>query len=40
MVKCGELGIGSLKPKLFAIDLSYQAGIYEVRNVVGNQNPR
>ena len=39
IVKCGELGIGSLKPKLFAIDLSYQTGIYEVRNVVGNQNP-
>ena len=39
LVRCGELGIGPLKPKLFAIDLAYQAGIYEVRNVAGNQNP-
>ena len=28
-----------MKPKLFGIDLSYQAGMYEVRNVAGNQNP-
>ena len=39
LVRCGELGIGPLKPKLFAIDLAYQAGLYEVRTVVGNQNP-
>jgi long-chain fatty acid transport protein len=39
LVRCGDLGIGPLKPKLFGIDLSYQAGIYEVRTVSGNQNP-
>ena len=39
LVRCGELGIGPLKPKLFAIDLAYQAGLYEVRTVAGNQNP-
>jgi len=39
LVRCGELGIGPLKPKLFAIDLSYQAAFYEVRTVTGNQNP-
>ena len=38
-VRCGELGIGPLKPKLFAIDLAYQAGLYEVRTIAGNQNP-
>lgn len=39
LVRCGELGIGPLKPKLFAIDLAYQAGLYEVRTITGNQNP-
>ena len=39
LVRCGALGIGPLKPKLFAIDLSYQAALYEVRTVAGNQNP-
>ncbi len=38
-VRCGELGIGPLKPKLFTIDVSYQAAFYEVRTVTGNQNP-
>ncbi|MCS6288214.1 MAG: outer membrane protein transport protein [Nitrospira sp.] len=39
LVRCGELGIGPLKPKLFAIDLAYQAGLYEVHTIAGNQNP-
>ena len=39
LVRCGKLGIGPLKPKLFAIDLAYQAGLYEVRTIAGNQNP-
>jgi long-chain fatty acid transport protein len=39
LLRCGDLGLGPLKPKLFAIDLSYQAGIYEVRTITGNQNP-
>ena len=33
------MGIGSLKPKLFAIDLAYQAAFYEVRTITGNRNP-
>jgi long-chain fatty acid transport protein len=39
LIRCGALGIGPLKPKLFAIDLSYQTGFYEVRTIAGNQNP-
>ncbi|MGC3975214.1 MAG: outer membrane protein transport protein [Nitrospira sp.] len=39
LVRCGELGLGPLKPKLFAVDLSYQAAFYEIRTVTGNQNP-
>lgn len=39
IIRCGDLGFGPLKPKLFAIDLSYQAGLYEVRTIAGNQNP-
>jgi long-chain fatty acid transport protein len=39
LIRCGDLGIGPLKPKLFAIDLAYQAALYEVRTVAGNQNP-
>ena len=39
LLRCGELGIGPLKPQLFAIDLAYQAAFYEVRTVTGNQNP-
>ena len=36
---CGQMGLGPLKPTLFAIDLSYQVAFYEVRTVAGNQNP-
>lgn len=39
LIRCGDVGIGRLKPKLLAIDLAYQTGIYEVRTVAGNQNP-
>lgn len=39
LFKCGDMGIGPLKPKLFAIDLSYQVALYEVRTITGNQNP-
>ena len=39
LVKCGDLGIGPLKPKLFGIDLAYQAAFYEVRTISGNLNP-
>jgi long-chain fatty acid transport protein len=39
LVQCGELGVGSLKPKGIGLDLSLQAGIYEDRTVSGNRNP-
>jgi long-chain fatty acid transport protein len=38
-LKCGQLGFGTLKPKAFGIDISYQAAIYEVRTITGNRNP-
>lgn len=36
--KCGDLGIGSLKPKAVGLDLSYQAAFYEDRTITGNRN--
>ena len=39
LFKCGDLGVGPFKPKLFAIDLSYQVAFYEVRTIAGNLNP-
>ncbi len=39
IMKCGDLGIGPLKPKGFAIDIAYQAVLYEVRTITGNLNP-
>jgi long-chain fatty acid transport protein len=39
LMRCGELGVGSLKPKAIGIDLSYQAALYEDRTVLGNRNP-
>jgi len=38
LMRCGELGVGSLKPKAIGVDLSLQAGIYEDRTVSGNRN--
>jgi long-chain fatty acid transport protein len=38
-VKCASLGIGKLKPKAVQFNVSYQAVIYEVRTITGNQNP-
>jgi long-chain fatty acid transport protein len=40
LFKCGELGIGSLKPKGIGLDLSYQASLYEQRTVAGNTGLR
>ncbi len=37
--KCGDLGIGGLKPKAIGLDLSYQAAFYEDRTITGNRNP-
>jgi long-chain fatty acid transport protein len=39
LIRCGEFGTGSLKPKAIGIDLSYQAALYEDRTVMGNRNP-
>ncbi len=39
LIRCGDLGVGSLKPKAIGVDLSLQAGIYEDRTVAGNRNP-
>ncbi len=33
--KCGNLGLGSAKPKSIGLDLSYQLALYEDRNVAG-----
>ncbi|MDH4186289.1 MAG: outer membrane protein transport protein [Nitrospira sp.] len=38
LTRCGDLGVGWLKPKAIGLDLSYQAGIYEDRTVAGNRN--
>ena len=39
LMRCGDLGVGSLKPKAIGLDLSYQAALYEDRTVLGNRNP-
>lgn len=38
-VKCGDLGIGPLKPQALGLDLSYQVALYEERTITGNRNP-
>jgi long-chain fatty acid transport protein len=39
LVRCGDLGVGSFKPKAIGVDLSFQAALYEDRTVSGNRNP-
>jgi long-chain fatty acid transport protein len=39
LIPCGELGIGTVKPKSIGLDLSYQAALYEDRTIAGNRNP-
>jgi long-chain fatty acid transport protein len=39
LMRCGDIGVGSLKPKAIGFDLSLQAGLYEDRTVSGNRNP-
>jgi long-chain fatty acid transport protein len=39
LMRCGDLGVGSLKPKAIGVDLSFQAALYEDRTVFGNRNP-
>ena len=38
LMRCGELGVGSLKPKAIGVDLSFQTALYEDRTVLGNRN--
>jgi long-chain fatty acid transport protein len=40
LTRCGELGIGSFKPKAIGVDLSYQAALYEQRTISGNTGVR
>ena len=39
LMRCGDLGVGVLKPKAVGVDLSLQAALYEDRTVSGNRNP-
>ena len=39
LMRCGNLGVGFLKPKAIGVDLSLQAALYENRTVSGNRNP-
>jgi long-chain fatty acid transport protein len=39
LMRCGDLGVGSIKPKGIGLDLSFQAALYEDRTVSGNRNP-
>jgi long-chain fatty acid transport protein len=39
LMRCGDLGVGSLKPKGIGLDLSLQAGLYADRTVLDNRNP-
>jgi long-chain fatty acid transport protein len=39
LMRCGDLGVGSLKPKAIGIELSFQTALYEDRTVSGNRNP-
>ena len=38
LMRCGDIGLGSLKPQAIGLDLSFQAGLYEDRTVQGNRN--
>ena len=39
LMRCGDFGVGSLKPKAIGVDLSFQTALYEDRTVLGNRNP-
>lgn len=38
-MRCGDVGVGPLRPKAIGLDLSYQAALYEERTITGNRNP-
>jgi long-chain fatty acid transport protein len=39
LMRCGDLGVGSVKPKAIGVDLSFQTALYEDRTVLDNRNP-
>ena len=39
LMRCGDFGVGSLKPNAIGVDLSFQTALYEDRTVLGNRNP-
>jgi long-chain fatty acid transport protein len=39
LMRCGDLGVGPLKPKAIGVDLSFQTALYEDRTVLDNRNP-
>ena len=39
LMRCGDIGVGSLKPDAIGVDFSFQAALYEDRTVSGNRNP-
>ena len=39
LMRCGDFGVDSLKPKAIGVDLSFQAALYEDRTVLDNRNP-
>lgn len=39
LTRCGNLGVGPLKPKAIGLDFSYQASIYEERTITDNRIP-
>jgi long-chain fatty acid transport protein len=39
VARCGDVGVGRMKPQALGLDLSYQIAFYEDRTITGNQNP-
>jgi len=39
LARCGDAGVGKLKPQALGLDVSYQVAFYEDRTITGNQNP-
>lgn len=39
LLRCGNVGVGTVKTKAIGLDLSYQASLYEGRTITGNRNP-
>jgi long-chain fatty acid transport protein len=39
LARCGDAGVGRMKPRALGLDFSYQIALYEDRTITGNQNP-